>query len=384
MRNFLLTFFVSILATFCSFVLVYNYIPTKFFDFGKTGHRFGSSLVTIQGTDAISASRAVINANFLALNTDKIEATQTTLGSLVSAAVLATVGTITSGTWNGGIVFPTWGGTGSSTLSSNQVIIGNGTGAVKVVNGFGTSGQFLTSNGAGQAPSFQSAPVDQTQIYTWTNQHNFTSNLNATGNTYIKNFNASSTIAVGGVTYTLPTTQGASSTVLINNGLGTLYWGTATSTYASGTMTPVSTTAAATNASVITTGFQPMWIRVTYYVQGHTSVAGSNAYQAEKAQVLYNGTTGVSGYVFYITSGSSGNSDQPSPTLSELAIGSAAVDSANFTTQGASSCGGSTCISAVMSITNITSTGFTLNCITAIGGANGSTGRCMASWEAWR
>jgi hypothetical protein len=58
---------------------------------------------------------------------------------------------------------------------------------MKTVNGFGTSGQFLTSNGAATAPSWQSASVDQTQAYTWTGLHTFTGG-------WVVN-NASSTIA---------------------------------------------------------------------------------------------------------------------------------------------------------------------------------------------
>lgn len=46
------------------------------------------------------------------------------------------------------------GGTGASSLTANGVVVGNGTQAVQVT-GTGTSGQVLTSNGAGSAPTFQ-------------------------------------------------------------------------------------------------------------------------------------------------------------------------------------------------------------------------------------
>ena len=48
------------------------------------------------------------------------------------------------------------GGTGVATLGNAGVLIGNGTGAVQVT-GAGTSGQVLTSNGAGVDPTFQAA-----------------------------------------------------------------------------------------------------------------------------------------------------------------------------------------------------------------------------------
>ena len=48
------------------------------------------------------------------------------------------------------------GGTGAGTFTANGVLVGNGTGAV-TATAVGTSGQVLTSNGAGSAPTFQAA-----------------------------------------------------------------------------------------------------------------------------------------------------------------------------------------------------------------------------------
>ena len=70
------------------------------------------------------------------------------------------------------------GGTGSTTLSSNQVLLGNGTSAIKVVAGLGSSGELLTSNGAGSAPTFQAAPVS----HPWTLASN--TNVEATAGTF--------------------------------------------------------------------------------------------------------------------------------------------------------------------------------------------------------
>lgn len=53
------------------------------------------------------------------------------------------------------------GGTGVSTLGDAGVLIGNGTAAVQVT-GAGTSGQVLTSNGAGVDPTFQAAAAGAT------------------------------------------------------------------------------------------------------------------------------------------------------------------------------------------------------------------------------
>src|SRR3990167_351229 len=59
------------------------------------------------------------------------------------------------------------GGTGVSTLGDAGVLIGNGTGAVQVT-GAGTSGQVLTSNGAGVDPTFQAAAGGITTLNTLT------------------------------------------------------------------------------------------------------------------------------------------------------------------------------------------------------------------------
>lgn len=55
------------------------------------------------------------------------------------------------------------GGTGASSLTANGVLLGNGTSAVQVT-ATGTSGQVLTSNGGGSAPTFQSLPGTNTSL----------------------------------------------------------------------------------------------------------------------------------------------------------------------------------------------------------------------------
>ena len=53
------------------------------------------------------------------------------------------------------------GGTGASTLTANGVLFGNGTSAIGAT-AVGTSGQVLTSNGSGSAPTFQAAATTYT------------------------------------------------------------------------------------------------------------------------------------------------------------------------------------------------------------------------------
>ena len=135
---------------------VYNYVPLGVLDKLSVSQppQLGSTITTILGTDTLSSSRSVINTNFSNLNTDKIEATVVTLNSLTTATALSSIGTITTGTWSGTAITVAKGGTGSTTLSAYQVLLGNGTGNVGVVSGLGTSGQFLTSGGVGTPPTW--------------------------------------------------------------------------------------------------------------------------------------------------------------------------------------------------------------------------------------
>ena len=74
-----------------------------------------------------------------------------TSGTLVNTAVttlssLVSISTITTGTWNASVISVAYGGTGASSLTANNVLLGNGTSALQVVAP-GTSGNVLTSNG---------------------------------------------------------------------------------------------------------------------------------------------------------------------------------------------------------------------------------------------
>ena len=173
----------------------------------------GAAITTINATDRLTDSRAVINTNFANLNSDKIEVGTTTVGNITSLPNLATVGTITSGTWNAGIIPILYGGTGTSTgIQIYGVVLGNGAYGLTVASTTGTAGQVFTSNG-NDYPSWQSGTVDQTISYNWT------------GTTFrVKNLYASSTVAnplvLNGSNYSFPSSQPASSTVPVVSGSG--------------------------------------------------------------------------------------------------------------------------------------------------------------------
>ena len=151
--------------------------------------KLGVSLTTITGSTLISDLDTIIMANDNALNAGKIEnsttsvASITTLSGLTSASSLATVGTITTGVWNGTILTVGYGGTGSSTLSANQVLLGNGTTQLKVVAGLGTSGQFLQSQGAGNPPIWATSAINEAANYSWTGLHSWSATTTFTATT---------------------------------------------------------------------------------------------------------------------------------------------------------------------------------------------------------
>lgn len=80
----------------------------------------------------------------------------------VGQASITTLGTITTGTWNGTDIAVADGGTGRGTATAYAVLCGGttATGAHQSIASVGTSGQILTSNGAAALPTFQTPAGD--------------------------------------------------------------------------------------------------------------------------------------------------------------------------------------------------------------------------------
>lgn len=183
----------------------------------------GATITTINATDLIRNSRATINTNFANLNSDKTEVSSSSIAAITTLSNLVTVGTLTSGSLGSGFttVVVARGGTGSTTLSSNQVLLGNGTGGLSVPAGLGSSGQFLTSNGAGSAPSWTTGSVDQAINYTWTGQHMFTASTslinatttNATSTSFFATFASSTRMIIGSLGVGVSTTTSSSTEI---------------------------------------------------------------------------------------------------------------------------------------------------------------------------
>ena len=92
---------------------------------------------TATATTLADADRVVVNDNGTMVQvalTDfetYFETALDTLDNVTSASSLATVGTITSGTWEGTTVGVEYGGTGATSLTSNSLLTGNGTSAIQ-------------------------------------------------------------------------------------------------------------------------------------------------------------------------------------------------------------------------------------------------------------
>ena len=78
---------------------------------------------------------------------DQVENTK--LSTWKGTNQITTVGTITTGVWSGSTIAVNKGGTGATTLASNGVLYGNGTGAVKATAVNAGTKQFLTQTSSG-------------------------------------------------------------------------------------------------------------------------------------------------------------------------------------------------------------------------------------------
>jgi len=85
--------------------------------------------------------------------TDRITANANSIdiaSTYVGQTSITTLGTITTGTWNGNPIGPAYGGLGLSSISANQLIVG-AAGNTYTTLSMGTAGQVLQVNSAGTA-----------------------------------------------------------------------------------------------------------------------------------------------------------------------------------------------------------------------------------------
>jgi len=168
--------------------------------YGGTGVNNGNSTITLGGNFTTSGSNAL---TFTTTTTTSL--TLPASGTLVNSAVatlsnLASIGTITSGTWQGTPVALAYGGTNANLTASNGGIVYSGSSAFAVLSGTATANQVLLS-GASGAPAWSTATYPATT-------------------TVAQLLYSSSNNVVAGLTAGV-------NQVLVCNGSGTPSWGTA-------------------------------------------------------------------------------------------------------------------------------------------------------------
>ena len=174
---------VAVLATF------YYFMPL--FPANNIGNgMFGATVTELVGTYTMSDFPTTYNVNLNALNDNKIEMATSSVDSITTLSNLVTVATIGTGVWNGTAIGVGYNGTGTTTPTAKQIMIGNGASGLQVI-GFGTNGQFLTSGGVAALPSWSTSAINQATNYTWTGDSSWSGTSDFTGDVTI----ASSSIA---------------------------------------------------------------------------------------------------------------------------------------------------------------------------------------------
>jgi len=187
--------------------------------YGGTGINNGSKTITLGGNLTTSGA---FNTTFTTTGTTNV--TLPTSGTLVNSAVtalssLGTVGTITSGTWNGTTIGTGYGGTGQTTYTDGQLLIGNSTGntlskstltagsGVTITNGSGSITISATGSGGTVTNVTGTAPISV-----------------ATGTTTPAiSIASASTTAVGAVQLTDSTSSTSTTTAATPNSVKTAY-----------------------------------------------------------------------------------------------------------------------------------------------------------------
>lgn len=111
----------------------------------NVNNTLGAGGVAMNFTNATGSLQLLFD-NLTAARTQRFPNADGTLISTGNLTAITATGTVASGTWNGSAIGVAYGGTGSTSLTANNVLLGNGTSALQTVAP-GTSGNVLTSNG---------------------------------------------------------------------------------------------------------------------------------------------------------------------------------------------------------------------------------------------
>lgn len=124
---------------------------------------------------------------------DHIHPVDNSRSPVAGSTSITTVGTITSGTWNGSILNPAYGGTGQSSLTSGALLIGNGTSSVNFLTP-GSNGNILYVTGGAFATGTPNAAgvVDLTSTQTVSGSKTFSNSVRTTKQVSAGSFSGSS------------------------------------------------------------------------------------------------------------------------------------------------------------------------------------------------
>jgi len=121
-----------------------------------TGKLIQNSGVTISDANAVAAGSLTLTTDLAVADGGTGASTASAARTNLGAAASGSNSDITALTGLTTDLSVAQGGTGAGTFTANGVLHGNGTSAIGAT-GTGTSGQVLTSNGSGSAPTFQAA-----------------------------------------------------------------------------------------------------------------------------------------------------------------------------------------------------------------------------------
>ena len=157
--------------------------------FSGTGQIVAGAGLTKTGNtiDAVgTADRITVNANSIDISS-----------TYVGQSSITTLGTVTTGTWNGSAVDVAHGGTGATTLGDGEYLVGNGTGAIQSVSSI--PGSDIDGNISGNA-------------------------VNVTGTVAIGNGGTGATTAAGARANLSATTKYATNNTTLNPTSNTVTW----------------------------------------------------------------------------------------------------------------------------------------------------------------
>lgn len=141
----------------------------------------------------------------------------TSMPNLASASALATVGSITQGTWQADDVAVPHGGTGVSSLTDHGVVLGSGTDPVSVTSA-GTNGQLLIA-GTGVDPAFATLnAADGLSATLGSNSLQLDLDLKANGGCVIESSELALDLSASAITGTLAVTDGGTGLSTIESG----------------------------------------------------------------------------------------------------------------------------------------------------------------------